>query len=124
VIFVGKKARIQERAIMVGFDGYKGPFWEDTRTDPVFLATTRFRHNNWPRLRTHPIPFEGSLRYHKPQSQGITLREGYTKHWKKKDFPPGLSYVGTSKVTSKGYDHVRDNLTMKGFIVRYIRTES
>jgi hypothetical protein len=27
-------------AIMVEFDDYKGHFWEDTRTVPVFLATT------------------------------------------------------------------------------------
>jgi hypothetical protein len=25
-------------AIMVDFDGYKGPFFEDTRTVPAFLA--------------------------------------------------------------------------------------
>ena len=87
-------------AIMVDFDGYKGPFFEDTGTVPVFLATTRFRHNNHDCERTQfPLVVAYAITIHK--SQGMTLEKAVL-NIEKKDFRPGLSYVGTSRVTSKG----------------------
>src|SRR5467141_3923552 len=86
-------------AMMVEFDGYKGPFWEDTRTVPVFLATTRFRHKNQDCERTQfPLVVAYAITIHK--SQGMTLEKAVL-NIEKKDFRPGISYVGTSRVTRK-----------------------
>ena len=78
-------------AIMVEFDGYKGPFFGDTRTVPVFHTTTRFRHNNHDCERSQ---FPLVVAYAN-KSQGMTLKKAVL-NIEKKDFRPGLSYVGTS----------------------------
>ena len=87
-------------AIMVEFDSYKGPFFEDTGTVPVFLATTQFGHDHHDCERTQfPLVVACAITIHK--SQGMTLEKAVL-NIEKKDFRPGLSYVGTSRVTSKG----------------------
>ena len=71
-------------AIMVEFDSYNGPFFEDTGTVPVFLATTRFRHNNHDCERTQfPLAVAYAITIHK--SQGMTLEKAVL-NIEKKDF--------------------------------------
>ena len=68
-------------AIMVEFGGYKGPFWEDTRTVPVFLATTRFRHNTLTTITSVPnsLWWYISLPNYNPQIPEHDPREGIEK---------------------------------------------
>jgi hypothetical protein len=61
---------------------------------PVFLATTRFRHDC---ERTQfPLVVAYAITIHKSEGMAYN-REGRSKH-RKKAFRPGLSYVGTSRV--------------------------
>ena len=92
---------------MVEFDGYKGPFWEDTRTVPVFLATTRFRHNNHDCERTQfPLVVAYAITIHK--SQGMTLEKAVL-NIEKKGLPAGAFVCRDIQGYEQGRANVRDN---------------
>jgi hypothetical protein len=85
---------------MVEFDGYKGPFSNlHTRTVLVFLATTQFRHTiaitNHDCQRTQfSLVVAYAITIHKLQGMTLESREDGPKYSFKKDFRPGLMYVG------------------------------
>lgn len=86
-------------AIMVEFDQYKGPFFEDTNTVPIFTSTTKYQVNNQDCERTQfALSVAYAITIHK--SQGLTLSKAVL-NLEEKDFRPGLSYVGISRVIAR-----------------------
>ena len=90
--------------VLVEFDNYEGPVCridaEGRRVAPIFPVTREFVHEGRTYSREQfPLIVAYAITIHK--SQGITLDKAVL-NISKRDFAPGLAYVGVSRVKTLG----------------------
>ena len=108
----------------MAFDGYNGPALngdEVTKIVPIFRSTREFAYKSSNHRRIQfPLTVAYAITIHK--SQGITVEKAVL-NLVEKDFAPGLSYVGVSRVKSLNGLMLEESFDLSRFRAKMGKTE-